>query len=653
MKLKFPEIKCGYYTATAIQLFLPLLLLWLSRFVFAAYNADLTGNPSFWRVLQLSAGGLRFDLSAWAYCNVLFIAMRLLPFGFVSNRIYLAVSNAIWCVTNFAMLAMALGDIPFFRFSGSRLRLPAVADMLHDPNITGIILSYFSNYWWAFTGVLALLIALILTCLLFRNPRKGLIRLNSLPATATVRSAIFLVGAFLTFCAMRGTLGAGRPLSIADAVWYASTPPETNIVLNTPYCVIRSVEGGEKIEKLTFFSPDELDAIRSSVHRPAFPADSFTRKNVMVITIESGSQHWLDSDTLIPGAQPRHLMPFLDSLASVSLVNRHTLATGKRSIEGITAIYGGFPTFGDMLYLSSPYNANRVDSYARLLSDAGYSTRFYFGGNHGSYSIDALLKSMGYNDVYDRETYNDDSVFDGQWGVFDHAMGAYAANDLEFLQQPFAAGWFTLDLHEPFNTPCYWRPDGYRNKEPGPLRSAEYTDRAVRHFFEIARTKPWYANTVFVITGDHGARDFKGTPYDGIYIQPHVMMMIYTPDGSVPPGEITDRVMSQYDIGPTILSLLRYSRPYVALGSDMLDAGAGPYAIGFFNSQYQVTGPDYLITLTDGLKGIDKVYDIRRDPLVTSPTADYDREETGRMLRWARAFMQDYTHRLNDDALHI
>lgn len=647
--LQLKKLHADYYAVTALQLFIPLLLLWLTRFLFAFYNADLVGNPSFWRVLTLSGGGLRFDLSAWAYFNVLFIVMRVLPWQFVYNRIYLAISNTIYCITNFVMLAVAIGDIPFFRFSGSRLRLPAVQDMLREDALGGIILSYTGHYWWAF--LLGILVLAVLIGVCFIRPTGHLLTLRTRWLTFATRITLMFAALFLTFCAMRGTLGKGRPLSIADAVWYTSTPPETNIVLNSPYCVLRSVEGGSRVPEMNFFSEAEAESIRSSVHKAH--KGELIRKNVVVITLESGSQHWIDRLNDVPGGKPWKLMPFLDSLASVSLVNRHMLATGKRSIEGLTAIYGGFPTFGDMLYMSSPYNANRVDSYARLLRDEGYDTRFYFGGNHGSYSIDALAKAMGYNAVIDRDTYNNDADFSGHWGIFDHAMGAYAARDMSALRQPFVTGWFTLDLHEPFNVPSEWNAKGYRNAEKGVLRSAEYTDRAMRHFFEIARTQPWYNNTIFIITGDHGTRDMKGTVYDGLYIQPHVMCMIYAPDGSIAPGEIIDRPMSQFDIGPTILSLLNYPKDYVALGSDMTDVTAPHYAIGFFNGQYQITGNQYHILLTENARAIDKVYDITADPLLKSPLAPPYPPETEKMLRWAEAFLQDYTHRLNSDSLHI
>lgn len=641
----------GYYRLTALMLAVPLLLLWLSRFAFAAYNADLVGYPSTGRLFEIALGGLRFDLSAWAYFNTAFIVMRLFPARFVFSRGYMRVGKIIYCIANFIMLSLALGDIPFFRFSGSRLRQSALADMLHDPEILSILGSYAASYWWAFLIGLLMLALLIGLCLI--PAKDNLLTLRSKKGTIVARIGLFVVAAALTLSAMRGNLGPGKPIAIADAVWYTEKPAETNLVLNTPFCVLRSAKGGDRVAPMEFMNADELSAIRSSVKNHAWPADSFTRRNVVVITIESGSLYWLDRFNDVKADAPRGLMPFLDSLSTASLVNTHVMATGKRSIEGLTAIYGGFPTFGDMLFMSSPYNANTIDAFPRLLAAEGYDSRFYFGGNRGSYSINSFARAMGFKDVADRDTYADDSDYDGSWGIFDHAMARFAALDISRLKPPFVAGWFTINLHPPYAVPADWRPDGYRNPANTVYRSAEYTDRSLRRFFEIARTQPWYANTIFVITGDHGNRDLKGTPFDGGYVQPHVMFLIYAPDGSVAPGVITDRVMSQIDISPTILSLLRYPRPYVALGTDMLATGAPRYATGYFNSQYVVTGPRYMVRLTDDLQEAAEVFDVAADPQLTRPLDNYDRTEVGRMILWNKAFMQDYTQRLNSDSLHI
>lgn len=642
------KLRTDIYTATACQLAVALFLLWTTRFVFIVYNSDSVSVDGWAEALRLSMYGLRFDLSAVVYFNALFIVMRVLPFRFTLRAAYLRVTDWVYFITNSLLLAINIGDTPYYRFTGSRLRWNSLMDITSDPNWGGVILSYFTEYWAAYFGIALFIAALVWLYRRF-DIRPALFGGTSVLREYSARTAFFLLGCGLAVVGMRGRTGNGVPLSIADAGWYIRKAPQINAVLNSPFCILRSLNKHNDIEPLVFFSDAELAGIRTSLHRGR--PGGLTGRNVMIITIESGGSVWYDDLCPIPNDDLRGLVPFLDSIASHSLVCLNTVATGRRSVEGITAIYGGFPTFVPFVYMLSPYNSNLLDAPARLLGEEGYSTVFYFGCNHGSFNIDQMARAAGFSRIVDREAYGDDSEFDGHWGIFDHAMAEYAAEDLSTVAEPFIAGWFTLNAHSPYTKPEHWQPDGYRHPEASPQRGIEYTDRAVRRFFEIARRQPWYDNTTFIITADHGSRDLKDTPYDTPYVKYRVPFIVYAPDGSVAPGRIDDRMATQYDIAPTVLGLLNYPHDYVAVGTDLFDAHTERYAMGFIDNMYRITGLQYAVNLTSDGREIVSVYDIAADPCMTAPTDGYDRAEVDAMVRWGRAFLQDYTCRMVDDRM--
>jgi phosphoglycerol transferase MdoB-like AlkP superfamily enzyme len=80
----------------------------------------------------------------------------------------------------------------------------------------------------------------------------------------------------------------------------------------------------------------------------------------------------------------------------------------------------------------------------------------------------------------------------------------------------------------------------------------KYTDYAVGKFLRDARSHPWFANTLFVVTADHGA-SARGTSQIPL-LKYRVPVFMYSP-GHVKPGRF-DRLMSQIDIAPTVLGLL-------------------------------------------------------------------------------------------------
>ena len=100
--------------------------------------------------------------------------------------------------------------------------------------------------------------------------------------------------------------------------------------------------------------------------------------------------------------------------------------------------------------------------------------------------------------------------------------------------------------------------------------AVKYTYYALGRFIESARTRPWFDDTVFVLTADHGA-NARGTsriPVDK-YLIP---LMVYSP-AHVKPRRI-DRLMSQIDVPPTVLGLLDVDYYSKFFGRDMLKAPA-------------------------------------------------------------------------------
>lgn len=651
------RIRCNIWLATLWQSLVALLLLWLSRVAFFYHNGDLAGaGPE--SLMRLMWQGVPFDLSAWAYFNALFLVMRFLPAPFVASRGWLRASDVVYYITNGLMLCVNMADVAMFPFQGARLRFAAIRSFFTDPNLGGIFLSYAGAYWWAF--LLAALTLALMVWLYRRVEPQGLPSLGSRALTWCMRVGAFLIVAALLVLCMRGRLSfSGKGLKPADAARGVERLSEMNVVLNTPFNLLQSIKE-KPVETPVYFSDEELARRRSSVVVPASDSAAMSMRNVMLIVIESGGQHWIDRLDNAPSAEARGLMPFLDSISGQSLVVRYNFTTGRRSNEGMAAILGGFPMFEPFIYMGSPYENNTVDALPALLRRKGYATKFYCGSNHGSFAIDQLAMMMGMQSVADRETYGDDRDFDGVWGIYDHAMARFAVSDLSETPQPWLACWFTLSSHAPFRVPSAWRAEGYKSPDGSMERSMEYVDRSLAYFFEMARTQPWFDNTLFVITADHGCRDLHGTIYDTPWLYASIPMIIYDPSGeTVVAGEVGDRVMSQVDTGAVILGLLGYPDPYVSMGRDVLHMQPGEehYAIYKGNNLYHIISTRLLVEWDGRDDKPVTVFDITADAALEHPldiAGDEDtRQEVRSMIDYAKAYIQDFTHRLTTNTMHL
>lgn len=655
-----PHIRMNLYIATICQLLVMMAAYTLLRLCFYWLNSDLTGNVSGSRLLHICLYGMRFDLSALLWLNIPFILMRFLPVPFAMNRRWLKAGNIVFGIVNSFGLLATITDLALFRYTGARMRFDALAGWLGEGNIAGIVVSYFAECWWVFLLAIIFVWATLWCALRFKPVGKPF-PIKGKWARYGLQTAALGVAATVCIFGMRGVF-KGHPLKISDAINAVDNMSQVPIVQNTPFCIIRTIgKGTDQLEPVRFYSDQELARIRSSVHHPDTTATAIAKgKNIFVIIMESGGAYWSDRLNVYPHGRQESLMPFLDSLAAKSLTVKNIFASGKGTIDGITTIFGGFPAVSPFMYMTSPYSSNRFDSPARLLSESGYSTKFYLGSEPGSCNLDQFLQISGFKEVTSRNSLPNDDDYDGAWGIFDHAMGAFAARDLSKLHQPFFAGWLTLNPHMPFKVPSGWKPDGYKSAAGTASQAAEYVDRSLRNFFEEARKQPWYDNTVFIITSDHGTRDFPKTPHDTDWIQPHIFFIVYAPDGSIPLGTVDDRVMSQHDIAPTLLGMAGYSKPFVALGSDVFSDSHAPYALNIINGSVQVMSTRYLAKFTPDMKKLEAFYDIRKDPtLKKSLTGQgksltgFEEKEAEAMTKWGRAFMQDYTTRTIEHRMSV
>lgn len=78
------------------------------------------------------------------------------------------------------------------------------------------------------------------------------------------------------------------------------------------------------------------------------------KPNVVILILESFALEYMGTSV---NASPG-FTPFLDELSKRSLFFRHAFANGRRSIEGIAAIYAGIPSLMEEPFISSQFSAN-------------------------------------------------------------------------------------------------------------------------------------------------------------------------------------------------------------------------------------------------------------------------------------------------------
>lgn len=290
---------------------------------------------------------------------------------------------------------------------------------------------------------------------------------------------------------------------------------------------------------------------------------------------------------------------------------------------------------------------NKVSGIAGELKKKGYHTSFFHGAPNGSMGFEAFSRTSGYDEYYGMNEYGNTKDFDGTWAIWDEAFFQFYASKLSEFPQPFTSALFSASSHHPFKIPEQY--NGVFQEGTLPIhKCVQYTDLAMKRFFEKASKEPWFKNTLFVITADHtNMSDHPEFLTDcGLYSVP---VIFYQP-GSELKGHVQS-ITQQIDIMPTVLGHLKYDKPFVSFGRDVLHTSPEEgYAVNYNNQVYQYFKGKYMIQF-DGEKTI-AVYNFVNDKLLKDnligKVSEQDTMETE-----LKAIIQQYIDRMLTDQLTV
>ena len=319
------------------------------------------------------------------------------------------------------------------------------------------------------------------------------------------------------------------------------------------YAMIPQEEAKSLQQQLSGQNADGIQVVRDSLPP--------VKKNVVLITIES-----LSADFLTRYGSEDGITPYLDALLDESLVFDNLYATGNRTVRGLEALTLNIPPSSGESLVKRPDHTG-LFSTGEVFRQNGYHTSFIYGGDSYFDNMGTFYGNCGY-EIVDKKTYDKNAIaFANIWGTSDEDSYREALQRFDAswaAGEPFFAQIMTISNHRP-----YTYPEGRIEYDGNPMSrraAVKYTDWAIGQFLAQAAGKPWFNETVFVIMADHCASSAGKTslPLECY----HIPALIYAP-GFIAPQYI-DKVCSQIDVMPTLMSLLHFSYDAPFYGRDVL-----------------------------------------------------------------------------------
>jgi len=639
MKLEFKN----RIVVLLLRLLMVYVVFMLCRFMFYFCNSQLIDplqNTGTWSLIK---GSLMFDTVSIIYINLPFIFLSLVPFRFAEKPLWQKITFGFFMLGNGLGLLINIADIFYYPFKQARIVL---GDFILLKEGGALVLDFLTDYWY---GVL-FYIALI--AVLWYGYKA--VKQKQFPLTATRRyvaihfSYLAVMAVVVVFFVRGATFSrASFPITMNDAFLYTENPTHTSVILSNPFCLLRTIGKSKKVPNLNYFDAAVAQKLAPTTHRisPGEDFDIDRKTNVFLIVLESfGEAHIKSmSDQFKPGQQTN--TPFLDSLVNESYVFTNAYQSGLRSIDAMPAIWASIPSFKEH-FLSLPNSVSSYHALPQCMGEMGYQTAFFHGGVRESMGFVSFGKTAGVKQFFSRQEYeaemgSDD--FDGKWGIWDHKFFPYVHKKINGFNSPFFATLFTLSSHHPYSIPAEFEKQFTEGTMPI-HRAIRYSDYSLKQFFESIKNEPWYANTLFIITADHGS----GADSDKYRKQPNeyaIPLLFFKPNSNFK-GE-DNRVIQHIDIMPTLLGMLDYDKPYFAFGKDHFNKSEaqGHFAVNFSNSAFNFTTDKYYYLFNE--KEVTAKFDYRKDPLGKNNLISAKTAEDIEAIKKFKAFLQEYYQHVN------
>lgn len=580
-----------------------LLMMGVRLFFLLRYPEDFSPLSSSELIATLFMG-LRIDIITLLTFTGIYMLLLTLPLKILSGQKTRQAISLLWGATLVAIVTVSLGDVLYFEFSRRHLS----GEIFNLGNDTGLIFDMaFGSFLFYTLG--ALLLGIVLFYFFARYFRHELHPVHSRTKAWLLSFTILL----LIVAGIRGNVTGSKSLGVADA-FAVNKVCSGNLALNGFFCVYRSSKK-ENAHILT----DTAEAVQTAQGLLATSSAPFIDRdypfmrrfanpeakpyNVVIVLLESFGAEHIDGFTHYPELG---ITPYFKELSQKGLKFNRFYANGYRSIFGITSLYTGISLPSGFDYLGNGLELSNLSYLGHMAQNNGYDTLAMQGGNRRSYRVDAISGLAGFKQYYGAEDIPDvEQVEEGReakTGTYDHNLLQFYHQKLGTLKEPFLSFAFTSTTHSDYHLPSarYERfPHGLKSYE-GQLNTLIYADSAIKRFMLACEKEPWFKNTLFIFTSDHGAGDAANLVSKGLRgeFTPlasvehfRIPLIIYAPE--IFAHKEIDTLGSHVDIFPTIIDLLGWKGTFTALGNSLFDREAkerfvlfnGGQTIGFIRPE--------------------------------------------------------------------
>ena len=532
--------------------------------------------------------GLRVDVITIFTFSFLFI----LPLLLIQNQKARTLIGLLWSLVLITIFTIAFSDILYFDFIHRHMS----NEIFNLSNDMELMIGIATNSYLLHTIATALFISLY-----FYISKKVF---SSKPISFISGKKLFI---FTTVVILILALGvrsstSRKSFGISDA-FAVNKVSSGNLALNGFFTVYRSAKGTTKHNLLKLgeavsITKKALNTPNAQFINEKYPLlrnyqEKDTQKhNVVIVLLESWGAEHIDGFTHY---KELNVTPYFKELSSQSLKFTNFYSNGYRSIFGITSLFTSITLPSGFDYLGKGLELSNLSYLGGVAKENGYSTLAMQGSNRRSYRVDAVSHLAGFDEYYGAEDMPEVEITDEgrapHTGTYDHNLFSFYHQKLNAMKEPFIGFAFSSSNHSDFHLPRaeFERyPHDLKNYN-GALNAYIYVDNAIEKFMNSVKKEPWFDNTIFIFTSDHGsgnalnsvAREYRPDDKALDSIEHfRIPLVIYAP--KIFKAQEIKTLGSHNDIFPTIVDMLGLQADISVMGNSLFDRDVNERFVYFF-----------------------------------------------------------------------
>jgi phosphoglycerol transferase MdoB-like AlkP superfamily enzyme len=577
-----------------ILLFTALTGFWMlyfvvARTVFLLYNTEFTAHLTWGEILKSSIYGLKMDMSMTGYFILMYGLLFTLSVFYFSK----AISCIIHSITILFLLTSVLIvtiDLELYHHWGFRMNITPLFYMGEEATGTVdhlILLKLIS---------ISIFLLILFSWIYFKLIAP---KINKLTTSHWRTSLVTLLIMVVVIIPIRGSFGAST--MNPSMVYYHPTNTFANHVgINVVWNFLYSLNNDNAIKyPENFFDKQLTEKLFNELYPPStetYKVVNQSKPNILLIILEG-----ITTEVIEPlGGRPG-IMPNLNALCHEGILFDRFYSNGDRTDKGLVSILSSFPAQPRGSIIKYPQKTQRLSFLSAKLEKLGYTSSFVYGGDVDFANYRSFLTNGRFQHITSIDDFSE--VSSSQWGIPDEYVFNKALQEMDTTKtQPFFKVVLTVSSHEPFDVPMETVIQG--KDEPSKyMNSCYYTDKSLGEFITKAKQSDWWANTLVVITADHGHR-LPGRKKQESHERYHIPMLWL--GGAIEQDTVVHTMGNQSDIANTLLAQLDTVATDLTFSKNLFGNNTRDFAMyifvegyGFIDNTryiiYDIPGKQYLI----------------------------------------------------------